>query len=91
LQIGLPVTIFYLNDQEGYRRKESIKFNPKEGGMKSLLFEFTLFALALGMVGVGFAGPKIVERSVAYNAQGFLQNEGILLNPRGRLANVEVS
>jgi len=38
--------------------------------MKGLLQGVTLIALVLGMVGVGFGEPKIVERTVEYSAQG---------------------
>jgi dienelactone hydrolase len=38
--------------------------------MKRLLLGFTLAVLALGMVGVGFADPKIIGTTVEYNAQG---------------------
>ena len=38
--------------------------------MKRLLLGFTSVILVLGMVSVGFAGPKITGRTVEYNAQG---------------------
>ena len=38
--------------------------------MKSLLLGFTSVVLVLGMVGVGFADPKIIGTTVEYNAQG---------------------
>ena len=37
--------------------------------MKSLLLGFTSFVLVLGMVGVGFAGPRIIGTTVEYRAQ----------------------
>jgi dienelactone hydrolase len=92
LQIGLSVTIFYLKDQEGCQREKFIKFNPKEGGMKSLLLGFTLFVLALGMVGVGFAGPKIVGTTVEYSAQGAVMKGYLAYNEnmKGKRAGVLV-
>jgi dienelactone hydrolase len=65
-------------------KRKIIKFNPKEGGMKSLLLGFTLFVLALGMVGIGFAGPKIVGTTVEYSAQGAVmkgKRAGVLVVP----------
>jgi dienelactone hydrolase len=70
LQTRLPVTIFILSGEEGCEQNISIKFNPKEGDMKSLLLGFTSVILVLGMVGVGFADPKIIGTTVEYKAQG---------------------
>jgi dienelactone hydrolase len=60
--------------------------------MKSLLLGLTLSVLVLGMVGVGFAGPKIVGTTVEYSAQGVVM-KGYLAydeNVKGKRAGVLV-
>jgi len=60
--------------------------------MKSLLLGLTLLVLVLGMVGLGFAGPKIVGTTVEYSAQGVVM-KGYLAydeNVKGKRAGVLV-
>ena len=60
--------------------------------MRSLSLGLTILVLVLGMVGLGFAGPKIVETAVEYSAQGVVM-KGYLAydeNVKGKRAGVLV-
>jgi dienelactone hydrolase len=70
LQTLRGIIIFYLGDQDVCQKQRSIEGNAKEAKMKSLLSGFILIVFVLGMVGAGFAGPRIVGKTVEYSAQG---------------------
>jgi len=69
LQIPRGIIIFYITDIE-LQSPWSMEAMAKEGDMKKLALGFALTVIIFWAVGIGYAEPRILGKTVEYTAQG---------------------